>query len=403
MDLSEIYPAGGRPQSLYCENCEASMDMRFSHFSESVSGINISIKGLPTLHCEDCDKEYLPDDSRFAIIYLHEQATKAGSDRVTVVRNKKEVDYKFSNVPFLIDADDYFYLPGLYRKQNVGFLSPLFFNKAVLIKYDNSPDYRVTFASPAYGEIEAATYAIPFGINRFGRIVMWLGDVAKLPEAEQFYLRSENVESDHSLGSDFYDGQIECKFTELTKEKIVLEARSKFIGAFDKKFGVKLAHLDTELIETIAALTPPVIDTEKERRYVFDSLNRIFLETLDNGVLNQVVKSLGATSAGSGSLKRLQALLETFDGSGKVSNMLMPFYVLYDLRIAYSHLTSGSRKSQLITSSASRLGLAADFDLPTAYGVILDLVAQSLSYFSVLIEPPSTDAEKSETDNCPDN
>ncbi|WP_299873288.1 hypothetical protein [uncultured Sulfitobacter sp.] len=395
MDLSEVFPSGGRPQSLYCEDCGASMDMRFIHFSESVSGINMSIKGLPTLHCEHCDKEYLPDDSRFAVIYLHEQATKAGSDRVTTVRNKKEVTYKFSNVPFLIDADDYFYLPGLYRQHDVGFLSPLFFNSAVLIKYDNSPDYRVTFASPTYGEIDAAEYAIPFGINRFGKIIMWLGDVAKLPEAEQFYLRSENVESDHSLGSDFYDGQIECKFTELTKEKLVLEARSKFIGNFNKKFGVQLAHLDSQLIDTISALRPPVIDTEKERRYVFDSLNRIFLEALDNSVLNQVMTGLGATSRGSGSLKRLQALLEIFDASGKISEMLLPFYVLYDLRIAYSHLTSAERKAQLIASSASRLGLEAGFDLARAYGLILDLVAESLSYFSEIIEPPNTDVEKS--------
>ena len=391
MNLSEVFPADGRPQSLYCDDCGASMDMKFSHFSECVSGINMSIKGLPTLHCEDCDQEYLPDDSRFAIIYLHEQATKAGSDQVNIVRNKKEVTYKFSNVPFLIDADDYFYIPGLYRKHDVGFLSPLFFNKAVLIKYDNSPDYRVTFASPTYGEIEAATYAIPFGINRFGKVIMWLGDVARLPETEQYYLRSENVASDHSLGSDFYDGQIECKLTELTKEKLVLEARSKFISNFDKKFNVQLAHLDSELIDIIASLRPPVVDTEKERGYVFDGLNRIFIEALDNSVLNQVMISLGATSSGSGSLKRLQALLETFDASGKVNEMLLPFYVLYDLRVAYSHLTSNKRKSQLIASSASRLGVKADFDLPTAYDLILDLVAESLSYFSNLIETAKSD------------
>lgn len=37
---------------------------------------------------------------------------------------------------------------------------------------------------------------------------MWLGDIARLPDAEQYYLRSENIDSDHSIGSEFYDGQI---------------------------------------------------------------------------------------------------------------------------------------------------------------------------------------------------
>ena len=153
MELSEVFPRDGRQQSLYCDVCDVSMDMQFSHFSENVSGIQIDIKGLPVLHCRDCDIEFLPDDSRFAIIHLHKQAVEKESCKAAVVRNKRQANYTFTNIPFLVDADDYFYLPGLYRAHDVGFLTPLFFNKTVLVKYDNSPDYTVRFASPTYGEI----------------------------------------------------------------------------------------------------------------------------------------------------------------------------------------------------------------------------------------------------------
>ena len=85
----------------------------------------------------------------------------------------------------------------------------------MLLKYDNSPDYRVKFASTSYGSIDTQEESISFGLNRHGHIVMWLGDIAKLPENELYYLRSENIPSDHSLGSEFYDGQIEVKFSEL--------------------------------------------------------------------------------------------------------------------------------------------------------------------------------------------
>lgn len=378
MNLADIFPKDGRPQRLYCETCGSSMDLGFDDFSELVSGVQIDIRDLPFLHCHKCESRTLPDKSRVAIIQLHKQAVEKLSDKVTVRRSKITDDFGFSKVPFLMDADDYFYIPGLYREHDVGFLTPIFFNKAVLTKYDNSPNYSVRFASPTYGDIDAEGFAIPFGINRFGKVIMWLGDISKLPEAEQYYLRSENVASDHSMGSEFYDAQIECEFTKPPKERLVIGQRSNFLDAFEKKFGVRISHLDTELVETITALAPPLLDTEKERRHTFDSLNRIFIESLDNAGLEKLIKSLGTTSAGSGSLKRLQAVLETVDATGAVSTLLSPFYVLYDLRIAYTHALSARKKADLIDASATRLGLAPDFDLPTVYDELLKRIAASL-------------------------
>jgi hypothetical protein len=376
--LSDVFPKDGEVRRLYCDGCGQSMDLAFADFSEDVSGVEITIRGLPHLHCHRCDKYYLTDDSRFAIIRLHEEAIKKGSNKVSVTKQKRPVDFKFTDVPFLVDADDYRYIPGLYRQFDVGFLCPLYFNKEVLLKFDNSPKYEVRFASQSYGTVDMEEGYIPFGINRHGKVIIWLGDIAKLSESEQFYLRSENIESDHSIGSEFYDGQIECIFTEPPKEASIITGRTELDQAFEAHFKAKLYHLDKELIDTIAALTPPVVDTEKERKHIFDSLTRIFIESMDNAKLDRLLKGIGASSAGSGSLKRFQAALETIDSSGVVATALMPLYVLYDLRVAYSHLTSGSRRGELLSSAAERLGIRDGAGLSEIYGALMDAMIEGL-------------------------
>jgi hypothetical protein len=201
------------------------MDLKFIDFRHEVTGIIVEIQELPTLQCQDCSSEYLPDLSRFAIMQLHEQCLAKNQSNVSVVRKKRSNTFSFTEVTFQYDPDDYYYIPGLHRKHDVGFLQPVFFKRSVLLKYDNSPDYRVSFASSTYGQIIADGHHISFGINRFGNVVMWLGDIAKLPESEQYYLKSENVQSDHSIGSEFYDGQIEVKFTDPTAENLLFKCK----------------------------------------------------------------------------------------------------------------------------------------------------------------------------------
>ena len=300
-------------------------------------------------------------------------------------RRKRQADYRFSAVPFLIDADDYYDIPGLYREFDPGYLTPLYFNKSVLSKFDNSPDYSVQFVSQTYGTIDMEVDYIPFGINRHGRVLMWLGDVAKLPLSEQYYLRSENVDSDHSLGSEFYDLQISCKFTDPPIEAVAIAARGALAKAFEAAFSESLFHLDDELVDTIAALAAPLVDTEKERKHAFDSLNHIFVEAINNTGLERLVKAHGLKPASTGSLKRLQATIETKDFSGAVAEALAPFFVIYDLRMAYAHLTSAKRREELLDSSADRLGLAKGTALAETYRTILTQLISSMNALTSLI------------------
>lgn len=378
MELKEFFPESGHVQRLYCDQCNGHLDLGFDGFSETVSGVEISISGLPILYCPKCHEKYLPDDSRFAVIHLHEQATKKSSNIVEVIRNKTNQDFGFGAVPFIYDSDDYKYIPGLKRPWDEGFLTPVFFNREVLLKYDSSPTYRLSFASTTYGEIRRGDdFSMPFGLNRNGKIIMWLGDIARLPEAEQYYLRSENIESDHSIGSEFYDGQIECVFTELSKEDDLFKARSEFLEACFKKFGSKIAHLDEEVLGLSVSFNAPIVDTEKERRHVADTLNKIYLESFDNKELGAVITSLGGDPKSLGSIKRLQKVIELSCPALDVSTLMSPFYILYDLRVAYSHLGSEESGEEKLKFVIERLGIKADSGLMEIYSSLIEKLRES--------------------------
>jgi hypothetical protein len=311
MEIGDVYPPSGHVQRLYCEICNDGLDLIYKDFGEVVSGIGVTITGLPYLHCDRCRRDTLPDNSRAAIVRLWEQAREQNSSGIKSNRRKPIVNFGFTNVPFEYDSDDYQYLPGLERLHDPGFLTPVFFKKEVLLKYDASPDYQVKFASTTYGTIYGVDFCISFGINRNGNVFMWLGDIAGLPEKEQYYLVSENISSDHSIGSEFYDGQIECIFTEQSKEDRLFGLRSAFIDACAKRWGVSIAHLDREVLDLISEFNAPVVDTPNERRRVADTLNKVYTESFSNKALATLASTLGATPAGSGTLKRLEAVTGT--------------------------------------------------------------------------------------------
>lgn len=310
------------------------------------------------LKCPECKYSTLPDHSRFAIIRMHEIATNKGVTEVSRTRRKPETRFGLTNVEFLYDSDDYEYIPGLERPNDTGFLTPVFFKKEALVKYQSRPEYAVRFGSRTYGEIIKGTeYSIAFGINRNHRLIMWLGDIAGLPEDEQHYLRSENIHSDHDIGSEFYDGQIEVQFTEPPPEDLLIAARKEFLDHVQQKFGSKLDHLSVEIIESIRGLTPPVVETEDELGRVIRLLNQIVVESINNGVLGTFLSRRSGEPVSPGSLKRLQKLFEIEYPNADIHSILSPFFVLYDLRVLASHLIPQAKKEEEWNYACERLGI----------------------------------------------
>ncbi len=385
MQLSDIIPAKGQVQRNYCESCNSHLELAFNDFDHVVSDVEITILGLPQLVCPACKRSHLPDLSRYTIVRLHHDTIAAGRRAVHVQRRKRTNDWKRTIVRFDYDPDDYFYIPGLYRSFDEGFLQPVFFKRRALMKYDNLPGYRVKFASRTYGSIITENNdLIAFGINRHDALVMWLGDIAKLPDAEQYFLRSENIPSDHAIGSEFYDGQIEVRFTDRPPEDELFRARSEFLAACQSRFGASFGHLDVAVHALALRFNPPSVDTPKERRHVADTLNKIYLESLDNAALAKALTAAGVTIKATGNLKRLEALLGTVGASPDIHALMSPFYVLYDLRVAYSHISS-TGDDTLPDNVYERLELPTGSNLSGLYDRLVERMIASYDALTLLL------------------
>lgn len=387
MELSELIPEAGTVRRIQCDECGTHMDLSFVEFDEDVSGVAIRIAGLPALSCPKCGATDLPDRSRLSIIELHRKAVDGGSAAVNVNRRPTGKDFGHTAISFDYDSDDYFYLPGLVRDPADGFLTPVFFNREVLIKYDSHPMYRVSFASRTYGSIwQGDEHEFPFGINRHGRLVMWLGDIARLPQSEQHYLRSENTPSDHSIGSEFYDGQIECEFTDQPPEDTLFHARSALLDACFRKFGEKIGHLEQETLAVANTIRRPVVDTPRERQFVADALNKVYVESLDNAALGRALQAIGEGGAKLGTLKRLQFLIQKTAQEAPVGELMAPMYALYDLRVIYSHLGSAGGVDERLDFVCERLQAPNGSGLFEIYDSLLVKLTDSFQKLTDVVE-----------------
>lgn len=360
-----------RNQSLYCD-CGHLMGLVFGLFRAKVNSVELEIADLPLLRCSACNKDYLPERSKQFVQFVAEEAIKGGRMFDAIRRRKINKKFNFCQVEFEYDPDDYYYIPGLSRPWDDGFLTPVFFNLAVLLKYDQRPDYRVKFASATYGTIIGENFDISFGINQFQKVIMWLGDIDKLPKAEQYYLASENVSSDHSIGSEFYEGQIEVRFTDPPATDLLFAARSDFLTEFSNKFGRKIAHLDAEVLKIASEINAPVLDTTREQKRLYDALNQVYIEAISNSELESLLILNAIKAKGNGTLKRLQAFMEAQFPSADIHSIMGPLSVLYDLRVAALHIGSDASKVTKMKAVTDRLDLPDSASFPNIFDRLVD-------------------------------
>ena len=390
MKVRDLYPESGQSQTLYCDYCSEPMSLIFCLFDEVIEGIRLVVEDLPFLYCDCCCRKYLPDRSRIALIDLHLSAWKTGNDRLYSKRQKRNDNFKFTDeIRFIYDPDDYYYIPGLSRSHDEGFLTPVFFRKTVLIRFDNSPEYAVSFGSKTYGQIYRGTeYGIPFGINKHNRVVMWLGDIATLPLEEQHVLRGDNIESDHCVGSEFYDAQIECKFTDSSPEESLIKARSKFHRTASARFGKRLSQLDQETLMLIQELKPPVTFTEKEVKNAIDILHKLNVETLNSRNLEYLISERGKSVNKLGSLKKLERLLQQELSDQNISFVLAPLFALNNLRTMYFHMQSASKRQDRVKRVEQILEIENDSPISKLYEVLLAKITNSYTELAELLFAP---------------
>lgn len=373
------------PVLIRCENCSTPRKLvcRDLTYKKTKATLN----GFPILWCEKCTRWALPQYARLLVNQLVSSLHEQESVTVTFNPNAGEIDYS-AFPPFKFSRMDYMFYPGLWRPHQTGALTPIFFRRRVLLRYHSDPIYDLHFSSNSYGSIVMPSGKdIAFGINPQELVVMWLGDIARLPVDEIAYLLSENVDSDHDLDSDFYRGQIDIEWDYESRERTLLKLHQQLSERFRDLFGVRLSKYDPDRItETLKSFAEPALWTFKEVGNVWQAMNNVLVESLNVEDLKKTVL-LYAPSEKLTGLKGLKLLtrliLLAFEGIDEKT--MAPLFVLYDLRIVASHKDSDSSK-EMLESCYKRLGLDSS---STGLALLHQTLLTSLSNsYLAMIEAP---------------
>ena len=253
-----------------------------------------------------------------------------------------------------------------------GFLTPVYFNRQVLVRYMYDSRFTCEFASETYGTIHGDDFYIPFGINVNGSVVAWLGDLqTRIPMRERFYWLVENKNPEGDARSEFYDAQVNAQFTEPTAIVRALNSLSKLNADFHKKFGVHLYRersIEERVEETRRYKRLLLNNVDDFKRFVSE-LNEIINENANNPELRKMLSAQGLTvTTGSKGNKLLAAVYKAV--LHDTNNLIAPFFYLYDLRLWADH----SMSDDLLVGVATKLGGNVN-----DYQGLMELLAQAIN------------------------
>ncbi|NJQ21355.1 hypothetical protein HCO69_17155 [Pantoea sp. LS15] len=363
------------------------LEISFDSVEFDLNDIKIKCYGLPLLKDEISKDYYFPDKSKMVI---HSYVMDALEQNKTGVIITPKTNLTQKRYPYCVDLNfsyssiDYEFIPGLVREWNVGFLTPIFFNIDVLNKYSQSPNYTLDLFSATYGNIHSKLddWIISFGINKNQKVIMWLGDIDELPKKEQHYLFSENIDSDHTIHSEFYNAQIDVRWSDPSIEHRVFELRKQVSDNAAEKFGQPINKLEGEVASIISNLDKPVFWEDKHVSPVIESLNRVFIESLNVEFFKSELLKIKSKDDVK-NLKGLKLYSLWLKESLKIENadgIMRPFFVLYDFRIMVCHLQSDKSKSEQLQSINQRLGIEQDsIDYERIYNILFENLEISLS------------------------
>ena len=378
-------------QTLHCNNCNDWLRLEYKPFNETVDGIRIVMQEMPILICPSCKSEFQPDWTKLFIMRIVKDSKVRKINGIKLTKRAKNGTVRYDICPelkFKYDSNDCKIIPGLEGPlSKAGFFTPVFFDKKVLHKYLSFDEYDVHVAGNTYGTIyfKDGNY-LSYGINRNGKLFCWLGDIEEaVPEAERYYLLSENVESDHDVASEFYAAQREAVFTELSSESMMLEQRSRFEVACKNKDGFKIFDYEKDKYKLLGEITRPVNWNEQGVTYIINSLTKLCIESIDSKNLRIQIKKLDDSIdlKDVKSIKLLEKWIELRIKHLDASEITKPFFVLYDFRIILDHKMSESEIKKILESCYKRLGITTSENFETLYDKLIKEIIKSYSKLAI--------------------
>jgi hypothetical protein len=248
------------------------------------------------------------------------------------------------------------------------FLIPVYFDPNVLVKYLYDPRVSVQFASETYGTVRLEDTDLAFGINSKGTVIAWQGDLANLSISEQHHWRGNNIASQHDIKSEFYDAQINAEFTDEPIAVQTINAVHEWNAGFATKHGVGLykpISLDQRLAE-VRRHKRIMIQSEDDFVRFISELNEFINEKVDNAAVKSFLAAKGVSvPSGSKGNKLLEKVYN--DVLGDTTNLIEPFFQLYDLRLWADH----DLGDKYLEDVAPKLGIT---DLNDFEGILTQLL-----------------------------
>lgn len=333
--------------------------------------VMVRLHDVPLLKGDGIAEPFFPDRTKYLIDQLAQDALERGNNVANIGPLKRpNIRYPIAEAfEFSYSCIDYDFIPGLRRSLNNGYLCPVFFNIGVLIKYAQNSNYGLDLFSETYGTIrQGEEWSIEFGITRSKKVIMWLGDIAKLPDREKHYLKSENIESDHDIHSEFYNAQIEVIWSDPSLKDAAFIARKDFAKEVESRFEFAPFSMHAEAVSTLENTEAPIFWDKKHVAAYFNFLNQLFVEGLNSSDIHGCLTKHGVTKKeldGKKGLKLLELFATRVLGIKIEENVIKPFFVLNDVRQVCSHYL-GSTEAELHQSIYERLSLpkaeAFDFE-----------------------------------------
>ncbi|WP_427874566.1 hypothetical protein [Flavobacterium sp. MMS24-S5] len=279
-------------------------------------------------------------------------------DIVFKYENKKFPRYNHLNL--IYSSEDYYLIPGLFRDEDDGYLTPVFFDKDILLYYNNHPNYSVKFGSFSSCNIYyqgKPLFNWGFGINRNGKIFKWLGDLnedfkdeSMLPHLKRF--QASNVKSDHDIFSKFYLSQNPFSpsdmFQASDNETQLFIIKNEVDEVFYDKYEIKLTKIHIE--DYFEYYKPPILEEKEQIFNAYISLNKLIIENIQTDLLKRkLIEKFKSKEINSlGSLKTLEKFLLEFhqNDNYEIKSILSSLYVLSDLRQLQGHFSDSSFDSR---------------------------------------------------------
>lgn len=366
------------------------LELTFEEVEDSISGTPIRTNGLPYLRDPRDNTLYR---TPFTDVVIQVSAENGMTSIVGLApptrMQTKRFDGLCPSVNFEYSSMEYFSIPGLTSDySHDGFLVPVYFDLEVLNKYTQNPKYTIDIFSGTYGNIcRGDEWHISFGVNSKKQVFMWLGDINHLPLKEQQYLLSENIPSSFDIHSDFYDAQIDNQWSEGAIENKCLNLRSEISDKVKSLHGDSLYKLPNEIGLTIAGLQKPIFWEDRHVAPVIESLNRIFIESLNESILKEFIKTRGIEiKSGARGLKLMEKFIEALSDSSAAHTTMSPFFVLYDYRVNVCHLQSLGTVMTKTHSINERLSIeTSNTSHEVIYDKLFEKIYDSLTTIDVLI------------------